>query len=50
MNSAVNFLNQFDQKPKENNFEIVPESQHAHAIESKYGNFDFPTIPENDYT
>ena len=32
---------------RENDFTPLKDT-HAHAIESKYGNFDFPTIPEHD--
>lgn len=29
------------------NYKPIIQSKDAHAIESKYGNFEFPSIPEN---
>ncbi len=33
---------------KQEKFTVLPNNKDAHAITSKYGNFDFPAIPEHE--
>ena len=44
----MNSLNQKSASRGNDSFQLAAPNKEAHAISSKYGNFDFPAIPEHE--